>query len=144
MYTINGAILFAVLIGKEYIPRQNLECNKFDPTDYQKNKVFYITFFNRQKSIGSKIVAVRKTIHRTEITECEPICKRLKMSSSLIFQQFQKFLLLCNYAFIIFLRLWFRTTDSDFTCTVVINLVKVKRVRVKIEHSYFGSSELLT
>lgn len=105
MYTINGAILFAVLIGKKYIPGQNLECNKFDPTDYQKNKVFCITFFSSQKSIGSKIVAVIKTIHMIEITECEPICKRLKMSSSLIFQQFQRFLLLCNYAFIIFLRL---------------------------------------
>lgn len=45
MYTINGAILFAVLIGKEYIPGQNLEFNKFDPTDYQEKQSILYYFF---------------------------------------------------------------------------------------------------
>lgn len=40
-----------------------------------------------------------------EIAEHDPIWERLTMSSSLIFQQFKMHLLLCNYAFIIFLRL---------------------------------------
>lgn len=105
MYTINGAILFAILIGEVYFPGQKLGCNKSYPTDLsEKQSILYYYFFNSEKLIGSKI-AVRRTIHMVEIAEHDPIWERLTMSSSLIFQQFKMHLLLCNYAFIIFLRL---------------------------------------